>query len=107
LERKVQEQLDRIKDIILSTIPVEQIYLFGSYAYGIPNADSDLDIYVIMKDDAPYSVSEAQTMLYMAVFGHKSMPTDILVIKQSRFQYRLTAPTLEQEVAEKGVVIYG
>jgi predicted nucleotidyltransferase len=41
--------VNRIKDIILSTIPVEQIYLFGSYAYGTPNADSDLDIYVIMK----------------------------------------------------------
>jgi predicted nucleotidyltransferase len=47
LERKVQEQLDRVKEIILSTIPVERIYLFGSYAYGTPNADSDLDIYVM------------------------------------------------------------
>jgi hypothetical protein len=107
MDQRVQEQLDRIKDIILATIPVERIYLFGSYAYGTPNEDSDLDIYVIMKDDAPYSVSDAQTMLYVAVFGHKSMPADILVIKQSRFQYRLSAPTLEQEVAEKGVIIYG
>lgn len=107
MEKRVEEQLNVIKDIITWTIPVEQIYLFGSYAYGTPNADSDLDLYVIMKDDAPYSVGEAKTMLYTAVFGHKSMPTDILLIKKSRFQYRLTAPTLEQEVAEKGAIIYG
>jgi hypothetical protein len=60
-----------------------------------------------MKDDAPYSVNEAETMIWVAIHGHKSMPADILVIKKSRFQYRLTAPTLEQEVAEKGVIIYG
>jgi hypothetical protein len=60
-----------------------------------------------MKDDAPYSVSEAETMIWVAIHGHKSMPADILVIKKSRFQYRLTAPTLEQEVAENGVIIYG
>jgi hypothetical protein len=46
-------------------------------------------------------------MIWVAIHGYKSMPVDILVIRQSRFQYRLTAPTLEQEVAEKGVIIYG
>lgn len=107
MEQNVQKQIDVIKNIILNTVPVEQIYLFGSHAYGAPHADSDLDIYVVMKDDAPYSPGEAETMICMAVHGHKSMPADILVIKQSRFQYRLTAPTLEQEVAAKGILIYG
>jgi predicted nucleotidyltransferase len=107
MEKKVEEQLSIIKDIITRTIPVEQIYLFGSYAYGTPHADSDLDIYVVMKDDAPYRAADAIDMIGMAVHGHKSMPADILVLKKARFQYRLTAPTLEQEVAEKGILIYG
>jgi predicted nucleotidyltransferase len=96
-----------IKEAILETIPVEKIYLFGSYAYGTPNADSDLDIYVVMKDDAPYREIEAMDKIWTAVSGKKSMPADILVIKAARFQYRLTAVTLEQEVAEKGVLLYG
>jgi predicted nucleotidyltransferase len=107
MEPYIQKQLDLIKNIILKTIPVEQMYLFGSYAYGTPHVDSDLDIYVVMKDDAPYPPLDAMGMIDKAVFGHKSMPTDILVLKKARFQYRLTAPTLEQEVAEKGVLIYG
>jgi predicted nucleotidyltransferase len=96
-----------IKKAILETIPVEKIYLFGSYAYGVPRADSDLDIYVVMKDDAPYREIEAMDKIWTAISGKKSMPADILVLKAARFQYRLSAPTLEQEVVEKGVMIYG
>ena len=44
-KRRVQDELNTLKDIILNTVPVEQIYLFGSYAYGNPHRDSDLDIY--------------------------------------------------------------
>jgi predicted nucleotidyltransferase len=107
MEQAVQNQLNTIKNLIVDTIPVEQIYLFGSYAYGTPHAGSDLDIYVVMKDDAPYEVLEAEHIIREAIHGHKTMPADILVKKKSRFQYRLTAPTLEQEVAEQGILIYG
>jgi predicted nucleotidyltransferase len=85
---------------------VECIYLFGSYAYGVPNEDSDIDLFVVMNDDAPYDVVEAIAMIHHAIYGKKSIPTDILVNKNSRFQYRKTGPTLEQEVAEKGIIIY-
>ncbi|GHV94647.1 hypothetical protein AGMMS50293_09670 [Spirochaetia bacterium] len=107
MEQAVQDQLTTIKDAIVAAIPVEQIYLFGSYAYGTPRVDSDLDIYVVMKDDAPYDAIEAEHIIRDAIHGHKTMPTDILVKKKSRFQYRITAPTLEQEVAEKGLLVYG
>jgi hypothetical protein len=60
-----------------------------------------------MKDDAPYEIIDAEIMISHAVGGKKSMPADILVIKAARFRYRLSAPTLEQEVAEKGVLLYG
>jgi predicted nucleotidyltransferase len=85
---------------------VECIYLFGSYAYGVPNEDSDIDLFVVMNDDAPYEIIEAQVMISSNLHGCLSMPTDILVNKNSRFQYRKTGPTLEQEVAEKGIIIY-
>jgi predicted nucleotidyltransferase len=107
MEKKVEEQLSIIKDIITRTIPVEQIYLFGSYAYGTPREDSDLDIYVVMRDDAPLRDLDAGRMIDHALYGHKSIPTDILVLKKNRFRYRQGAPTLEREVARKGVMIYG
>jgi len=39
----IQAELDKLKEIIIDTLPIEQIYLFGSYAYGNPHKDSDLD----------------------------------------------------------------
>jgi predicted nucleotidyltransferase len=107
MNQAVKEQITIIKDIIVKNIPVEQIYLFGSYAYGTPTGDSDLDIYVIMKDDTLMLELEAEQKIALAVVGKKTMPADILVAKKSRFQRRLSAPTLEREVVTKGVVIYG
>jgi predicted nucleotidyltransferase len=40
----IQAELETLKDIIINTVAVEQIYLFGSYAYGTPHKDSDLDL---------------------------------------------------------------
>ena len=45
-----QARLEELTGIISRTVTVEQIYLFGSYAYGTPNGDSDLDLYVVIPD---------------------------------------------------------
>ena len=46
MNQQVQKELELIKESVLKTVPAEAIYLFGSYAYGTPTEDSDLDIYV-------------------------------------------------------------
>jgi predicted nucleotidyltransferase len=40
-----------ITKIITDTIPVEKIYLFGSFAYGNPDDNSDYDFFVIIPDN--------------------------------------------------------
>ena len=107
MDQTIADQITILKDLILETIPVEQIFLFGSYANGTPTKDSDLDMYVIMKDDAPLPEIEAEQKIALAFIGRKTMPTDIFVAKKSKFEYRLTAPTLEREVSTKGMMIYG
>ncbi|GHT77323.1 hypothetical protein FACS1894130_01250 [Spirochaetia bacterium] len=96
-DRKFQKELALIRDIIIQTVPVEQMYLFGSYAYGTPRKESDFDIYVVLKDDAPMRDLEAMDMIGLALYGKKSMPTDILVLKRSRFNYRQGALTLNMK----------
>jgi predicted nucleotidyltransferase len=109
MDQAIQNQIDFLKDLIIKTVPAERIYLFGSYAYGTPTPDSDLDLYVIMKDDAPLPASEAEQKISLARCrsDFQTLPADIFVLTKSRFQRRLTAPTLEQEVSNKGIVIYG
>lgn len=38
--------IDELKQAIL-----ERVILFGGYAYGNPTEDSDIDLYVVTKDD--------------------------------------------------------
>ena len=40
------EQINLLRDVIVETMQPKKIYLFGSYANGIPNEDSDLDILI-------------------------------------------------------------
>lgn len=35
----------------LKPLEPDKIILFGSYAYGTPNEDSDIDLYVVTKDE--------------------------------------------------------
>jgi len=48
MEKQIQDELNTIKDIIIDTVPVKQIFLFGSYARGVPHTESDLDILVVL-----------------------------------------------------------
>ena len=45
------QEIDALVNIMVETVPVEMVYLFGSYAYGTPRDDSDLDLYVVFRDD--------------------------------------------------------
>jgi predicted nucleotidyltransferase len=106
MDATVEAQLNTIKDIILETVPVSQIYLFGSYAYGTPKEDSDLDIYIIVPDGTGREIDIAID-LKKAIRRNKSMPVDLLVSTSSRFNDRITAPTLERRVHEQGRLVYG
>lgn len=107
MDQRVQEQLDIIRDIIVKTVPVEQIYLFGSYAYGTPDAESDLDLYVVLNDDTPLRDIDAGIQIRHAIGEKKSLPVDILVAKKSHFATRSTWPTMERKIVREGVRLYG
>jgi predicted nucleotidyltransferase len=49
MDEAIQAELNKLTELIVNAIPVEQIYLFGSYAYGTPHKDSDLDLYVVLR----------------------------------------------------------
>jgi len=54
--------IEKLKDEIverLKPLDPDKVILFGSYAYGTPNEDSDIDLYVVTNDDfIPQSFKE-------------------------------------------------
>ena len=104
---EVQKEVDKLKDLIVNAIPVEQIYLFGSYAYGTPHKDSDLDFYVVLKDDVQMRDIDAGLQIRFAIARKKTMAVDIVAKKKKDFLNRNYNYTLEQKVIRDGIKIYG
>ena len=107
MDEAIQAELNKLKELIINAIPVEQIYLFGSYAYGMPRKNSDLDLYVVLKDDIPLRDLDAGLQISMAIARKKSMPVDIVAKKKRDFLNRLDDITLERKVIRDGIRIYG
>jgi len=106
MEQDIQHELDIIKDAVLKTVPAEAIYLFGSYAYGTPTQDSDLDIYVVVPDDAD-DLGEVYGDIRGETWNKRTLPMDLLIGRSSVFHRRKNGPTLERVVAQKGIPIHG
>jgi len=106
MEPRIQRELDIIKEGILKTVPAEAIYLFGSYAYGTPHKDSDLDIYVVIPD-MDIDLVDLRGAIRKNLRMKKSMPMDLLVGKASVFNRRKQGLTLESVIAKDGVLLYG
>ena len=104
---EIQNELEALRSIVLKTVPTERIYLFGSYAYGVPRKDSDLDIYIVIKDSAPKRELDYIDDVNEARYKKVNKAVDILALKKSRFDDRVTDATMERVVARDGIKIYG
>ena len=81
------------------------IYLFGSYAYGNPTAESDLDIAVIM-DHVESKIKQAVDL--RNVLKGTAISQDIVVASKAEFEfYRHEPGSVFRTIADKGVVLYG
>ena len=103
----IKQDLNILLKTIAETVPVDSIYLFGSYAYGTPKKDSDLDIYVVFKDEMSKRELDAIDDIRLAIYPVKNMSIDILELKKNRFDDRKLYATLERKIAREGVKLYG
>ena len=107
MDAKIQNDLDLIKDSVLQAVPAEAIYLFGSYAYGTPNEESDIDIYVVLPDGTLELGELFGEILMFLRKKKKRVDLDLKLGHSSVFNRRKNGPTLERVVAQKGTMLYG
>lgn len=70
-----------IKKITLYYNP-ESIILFGSYAFGTPNSDSDIDLLIIKQTTLPKHLRASEVRKYL--YG-MMIPMDLLVYTPNEF----------------------
>ncbi|GHU07593.1 hypothetical protein FACS1894151_02140 [Spirochaetia bacterium] len=103
----ITDDIIRIKDSILDTVGenCEKIILFGSYAYGTPQEDSDYDFYVVLKDGTEKPILVLQK-IYRQMCDTGYTPVDVLADYRNQFDWRSTQPTIERTILNTGVVLY-
>jgi predicted nucleotidyltransferase len=106
MSENVKSEFDRCVEYISQMEGVLRIYLFGSYAYGEPRANSDIDMLVVVKD----GISTIKTMQNISLGLHDlKVGLDVLADTDSDFK-ALSEPdrfTLQRDIKDIGVLIYG
>ncbi|MFH0981284.1 MAG: nucleotidyltransferase domain-containing protein [Planctomycetota bacterium] len=100
-----EDLLAEIVERLVATLQPEQVYLFGSHAYGEPNRYSDLDFLVVVPDEA----GEADEL---ALAGRRALlsypfPVDILIYPRSEMdKWAPVRCSLPHTVVRKGRELY-
>jgi len=101
---KLSEEIKRQIVEAIKPLGPERIVLFGSYAYGNPTEDSDLDICVVKKDYS--SKIEEKRKIRQALKAIK-IPKDILVPSLEEYEfYRREINSVFNDIESKGVVLW-
>ena len=101
---QVSKTLPEAVKKIAETLKPEKIILFGSYAYGKPTPDSDVDLLVILKTKKPRKerVVAISLLLYPRPF-----PVDIMVKTPKEIENDLKKGNVFiGEIMKKGRVLY-
>ncbi|MBX9831308.1 nucleotidyltransferase domain-containing protein [Candidatus Babeliales bacterium] len=99
------EIIEEVKKRLIEVYDPLTIYLFGSYAWGTPTEDSDLDLLVIIKDST--EKPQARPYAGMKALWGLNISKDLLIYTQEEFDSRTSDyTTLPYVVKKSGKVIY-
>jgi len=99
------KDINILRDNLRSLYNTEKIYLFGSYAWGKPTEESDLDVLVISDKFKELSfgkrIAKATDVLFELDF-----PVDLVVETPEEFnRFEKVKGSLEYQVENKGVLL--
>lgn len=101
--KKLPAGVQRIMQKIVEDHCPEKIILFGSYAWGTPTKDSDLDFFIIKKTG---DTRKTARMIDGSLFP-REYPMDILVYTPKRVRERLAmGDSFIKQVVTSGTVLY-
>ena len=100
------EEIEEVKKRFVEMLKPKEIYLFGSFARGTQNENSDLDFYIVMPDGTENKTDLLQKA-YRSLRGLKRRSVDIVLEDVSTFRKRRVENTLERIVTKEGILVYG
>ncbi|MVN76097.1 nucleotidyltransferase domain-containing protein [Hymenobacter sp. HMF4947] len=101
-----EEQIQAVVRRIVEGYAPDRIVLFGSYAYGEPTEDSDLDLLIIKETAAARRIEHDLTVRHL-LWGGEMPPMDIFIrIPQEVSAAVAQVFTIKAEAVHKGRTLY-
>ena len=102
---KYEQKIPELREKIVKELDPEKIILFGSYAWGTPNDDSDVDLFIVKS--SYISRRERQTELRKKLFG-SDIPMDLLVYTPEEINESInkTCNLFIEDIVRNGKIIY-
>lgn len=98
-----RKQIQQFADAVVQEFRPQKIILFGSYAYGQPTEDSDVDLLVIM----PFRGSAVKKAVQIDLKVRRSFAMDLIVRTPAKVRERVRiGDWFMREIVEKGKVLY-
>jgi predicted nucleotidyltransferase len=104
-EHELTDQIVCYIAFLSQHIRVERVFLYGSYAYGVPRSRSDIDLVVLSPDFAPMDRRRRQEQL--AIWAWQAGVGDIEALGLTPEEFEAISDlSVLGEVREKGIVVY-
>ena len=105
-DTKTRAVIQKIVHSLVDGYTPEKIILFGSYAYGQPDGDSDIDL-LIIKATRERFLERLNTVRQVATGTHPHIPFEPIVLTPEELEQRLKAgDQFVSEILQKGEVLY-
>jgi len=102
-----KNQIHTLANTIAKKFGTQKIFLFGSYAYGQPQYESDIDLCIITNLGEKRKI-ELIRDIRREISLNFHLPIDILVYDNVEFKERaIHRNTLEYKILNQGVIING
>ncbi|MCZ6680984.1 MAG: nucleotidyltransferase domain-containing protein [Candidatus Poribacteria bacterium] len=104
--KEARKVIQEILEKLLAGYTPQKVILFGSYAYGDPRPDSDIDL-LIIKETSERFIDRWVTVRRVLSDPKRRIPLETLVLTPEEVSERLTiGDQFLAEIVEKGEVIY-
>jgi len=107
VEQQIPQLVNRLQGL-----DIAKVILFGSYAYGTPTEDSDVDLIVVLNSDFYPTTYREKSDLYLRVAKairdiRRQISVDLIVHTNAMHQQFIKMNSLfAQEIIQKGKVLY-
>lgn len=103
-KKNIDQKIKEITQKIVKEHQPEKIILFGSYAWGRPGPDSDIDLFVVKKTKEP-SLKRIEN--FDKLFSRREFPMDFLIYTPQQVKKRLEiGDFFVKEIIDKGKILY-